>query len=958
MLARRGRRPGVDDGVELGVLLESEATLCPADPPRDTTMALWSSGGRHPLADEELILALPATKVVRRRTVPVKIVPLDEILIDLLTLPPHAPVGSSVRAWSVAARLALDLVARGRLTPDTTPDGHDTWRLGPLDPDDLRHQAELASALPPEAYCQPLDGSPLRLADPIDMVRAFGDAIADLLPRTRGASQAVGQLTFATSEPQPVAANTDWFDESRPAQHDVAVTLRLCPPDIVIDLVVDLDGSPASSEPTGHEEPFSAELVLQSADDPSLVLSAEDLWDAPDVVMARFADAEDAVLLTLRRAARIWPPLHRLLREARPSRLILTDDECDDLLGPVAADLAAAGLWVHWPVDLLSPLTVKPTVTSPQVERVTDAGLSLDVVLGWRASIDGVDLTPDELEQLAAAKRGVVRMRGRWIQADPATLERLRQTRSLSPGAALGVALGGTLVVDGEPIEADVDGPLADLGQRLAEFDFDRDQPEPEGFKAQLRPYQRRGLAWLAEMATLGLGGILADDMGLGKTIQLLALHLHIHTHPVAAGEQAKPTLVVCPTTLIANWERETVRFAPDVAVRRYHGRDRTLDDIAPDEIVITTYGVVRRDADELAAIDWGIVAADEAQAIKNPLSRSARSMRRLEAGVRFALTGTPVENQLSELWAICDWTTPGILGNLDQFQREVAIPIERHGDADVASWLSTLIRPFVLRRRKTDAGIAPDLPPKTETDRIVPLSAEQATLYKAVVDESLDRIHEAEGIHRRGLVLKLLTELKQICNHPAHYLKQPGPLVGRSAKLDALGELLDIVVDEGAATLVFTQYVEMGRLLANHLDARGLRVLFLHGSLGLTQRQAMVDEFQAGQADVFILSLKAGGTGLNLTEATHVVHYDRWWNPAVEDQASDRAWRIGQDKPVQIHRLICEGTIEDRIATLLNTKRDLADQVVGGGEAWISELDDDDLAALVAHGGPSQGGR
>ncbi|MCP4221731.1 MAG: SWF/SNF helicase family protein, partial [Actinomycetia bacterium] len=241
---------------------------------------------------------------------------------------------------------------------------------------------------------------------------------------------------------------------------------------------------------------------------------------------------------------------------------------------------------------------------------------------------------------------------------------------------------------------------------------------------------------------------------------------------------------------------------------------------------------------------------------------------------------------------------------------------------------------------------------------RIVPLSAEQATLYKAVVDESLDRIHEAEGIHRRGLVLKLLTELKQICNHPAHYLKQPGPLVGRSAKLDALGELLDIVVDEGAATLVFTQYVEMGRLLANHLDARGLRVLFLHGSLGLTQRQAMVDEFQAGQADVFILSLKAGGTGLNLTEATHVVHYDRWWNPAVEDQASDRAWRIGQDKPVQIHRLICEGTIEDRIATLLNTKRDLADQVVGGGEAWISELDDDDLAALVAHGGPSQGGR
>ena len=458
-------------------ILFAEATLCPADPPRDTTVALWSSGGRHPLADEEMTLVLPATKVVRRRSVPVKVVPLGEILADLLTVASRAPTGPSVKAWSVAARLAVDLVARGRLTPDVTPGGHDTWRLGPLDPDDLRRQAELALALPPEAYCRPLDGSPLRMADPIDMVRAFGDAIADLMPRTPGASQAAGHRAFAAVEPQPVGAHTDWFNESGTAHHDVTVTLRLCPPDI--NELVPLD----EGDRVADDEPFSAELVLQSADDPSLVVSSEDLWDAPEVVMSRFVDAEDVVLLTLRRAARIWAPLNRLLQQARPTRLTLTDEECDDLLGPVADDLAAAGLWVQWPADLLSPLTVKPTVASPQVERIVGGGFGLDAVLTWRASVAGSDLTPEELDQLAAAKRGVIRLRGRWVQADPASLQRLRQTRSLSPGAALGVALGGTLVVDGESIEADVDGPLADLGQRLADFDFDRDQPEPAASK-------------------------------------------------------------------------------------------------------------------------------------------------------------------------------------------------------------------------------------------------------------------------------------------------------------------------------------------------------------------------------------------------------------------------------------------------------------------------------------------
>jgi SNF2 family DNA or RNA helicase len=458
-----------------------------------------------------------------------------------------------------------------------------------------------------------------------------------------------------------------------------------------------------------------------------------------------------------------------------------------------------------------------------------------------------------------------------------------------------------------------------------------------------LRPYQQRGVEWLVEMASLGLGGVLADDMGLGKTVQVLGLHLALRGRG--------PTLVVCPTTLLGNWEREAARFAPGVPVRRHHGAARSLEGVAEDELVVTTYGVVRRDAAALAATAWGLVVADEAQAVKNPWSRTARALRTVGSGARMALTGTPVENRLSDLWALLDWTTPGLLGTLDDFQRTVATPIERDRDEEATERLAAIVKPFLLRRRKSDPDIAPDLPPKTETDRFVGLTTEQATLYRAVADELLDDVAEAEGIERRGRVLKLLTALKQICNHPAQYLGQEAPLRGRSGKLDAAVELLEVITDEASSALVFTQYVTMGRLLGAALDDVGIPSLFLHGSVPVRRRQEMVDEFQSGAPRVLVLSLKAGGTGLNLTRATHVLHYDRWWNPAVEDQASDRAWRIGQDQPVQVHRLVCEGTLEERIGVLLERKRALADAVVGGGEAWLSELSDDELATLVALG-------
>jgi hypothetical protein len=905
-----------------------EATLVAVDPPRRSWLGLWRADGVVERADAELELVVPAGSRVRRRRTPVRRLPIGEAVDALVARPAGEPASASIRAWTVAARLAVGLVARGRLLPAMTGDGLDVWRLGPLDPADVELRRQLIDALPPAAHALWLPGgSPLRMTSPAAAVAGFSDAVADVLPRTAAAAVAAGHRAFAATDGcVDVGASAGAWLESVAlgAGGEAGTALRLVPP-------------PA------EDGAFTAVLQLQSRRDPSLVVDAADLWTAPDVVASRFDEhAETTVLLALRRGARAWPPLGRLLHEARPAELGLDDDEVGELLGPVADDLAGAGIQVLWPAEVLAPLELRPHVATPAPAAVTSAGFTLDslVELRWRATVGGEDLTEAELALLAEAKRPLVRLRGRWVRADPARLARLRDRRPIGAGAALAAALGGTLSV-GEAVEAEVTGALADLAGRLRALDGGRRPDPPPGLEAVLRPYQERGLAWLAEMAELGLGGVLADDMGLGKTVQLLALHL-------ARRERGGPTLVVCPASLIGNWQREAARFAPSVPVRRFHGAGRTLDDLSGAELVLATYGVVRRDTAPLAGVRWGLVAADEAQAVKNPLSRTAKALRTIPADARFALTGTPVENRLSDLWAVLDWTTPGLLGPLERFRREVAVRVERDRDPDATRTFSALVRPFLLRRRKSDPTIAPELPPKTETDRFVPLSAEQATLYRAVAEETLERVAGAEGIERRGLVLNLLTALKQICNHPAQYLGQRGPLPGRSGKLDAATELLDVIAEEGEAALVFTQYVAMGRLLERHLGERGRRVLFLHGGVAVNVRQELVDRFQGGGADAFVISLKAGGTGLNLTRATHVVHYDRWWNPAVEDQASDRAWRIGQDRPVQVHRLITEDTMEERVAAVLATKREVADAVVGAGEGWISELGDEELADLV----------
>jgi SNF2 family DNA or RNA helicase len=483
----------------------------------------------------------------------------------------------------------------------------------------------------------------------------------------------------------------------------------------------------------------------------------------------------------------------------------------------------------------------------------------------------------------------------------------------------------------------------------LPDEELEETQESPE-FVGELRHYQRRGLSWLQFLAKLGLGGVLADDMGLGKTATTLA-HLL---------ERPGPHLVICPLSVVRNWKRESERFTPKLDVVIHHGATRSKTLASPDselfvtnperQLVITTYGLLPRDLEHLGSIKWSTVVLDEAQMVKNPNTKAAKAVRLLDAEQKLALTGTPVENRLSELWAILDAVNPGLLGSLTKFRDKFGTPIERHHDLEAAARLRRMTQPFILRRTKADKRLLPDLPDKIEQIAYAKLTKEQATLYQKIVDQLLHDAEQESGMKRRGLVLAALMRLKQVCNHPAHALKDGSRLAGRSGKLTRFDELVTDLLDQGERALVFTQFREMGELLRQHISEQfGFDAPFLHGGVTRTRRDSMVDEFQDGSGPpLLLISLKAGGTGLNLTAASQVIHYDRWWNPAVEDQATDRAWRLGQLRTVNVHKLVCEGTVEERIGQVIDDKRKLADAVVGTGEAWLSELSTNDLRDLV----------
>ncbi|MFH8868393.1 SNF2-related protein [Streptomyces griseus] len=987
-----GGAEGASRTVDAGRLLRCAAVFLPGPVPRDGRVAFWDpladpgpwpadgapdrSGTPFAHAEPDGTDPVPCTTArltvvrpdpadgpgsARAVTTPAALLPVADALPLLVRARRHGSAHPATRCWGAAALHALQLVARGRLLPGLTADGHDAWRAGPRDAEDVAHLRAVAAALPPEGHAVPLPGSgPLRLPDPEALIGVFLDAVADTLPRTPAA--ALMGAPFAAREAQHLPHAAAWAVEvASGLDAGVRVSLRL---DLSAYELFDTadtyalaasreepetDGGAARPEDPAVRHAAAAVVQVHSLADPTYVVDAAALWHGtagePFGPRARV----DAVL-ALRRAARVWAPLERLLGQPAPDVLALTEDELYELLSDAGSRLAAAGVEVHWPRELARSLTAT-AVVRPAPGSAADGTSFFDAehlfAFDWQLSLGEERLTEAEMDALAEAHRPVVRLRDQWVVVDPALVRkaRKRELGLLDPVDALAVALTGSAEVDGERVDAVPAGALAALRTRL--LGQDATIAPPPGLDATLRDYQLRGLAWLDRMTSLGLGGCLADDMGLGKTITLIALHLH-RAHP-------SPTLVVCPASLLGNWHREINRFAPGVPVRRFHGTDRTLSD--PDGgFVLTTYGTMRSSAPRLAEQSWGLVVADEAQHVKNPHSSTAKALRTIPAPARIALTGTPVENNLSELWALLDWTTPGLLGPLKAFRARHARIVENTGTAaglgneEAVERLSRLVRPFLLRRKKSDPGIAPELPPKTETDHPVSLTREQATLYEAAVRETMAQIEAAEGIARRGLVMKLLTSLKQICNHPAQYLKEePTRLTGRSGKLALLDELLDTILSEDGSVLIFTQYVTMAKLLSAHLASRAIPSQLLHGGTPVAERERMVDRFQSAEVPVFLLSLKAAGTGLNLTRAAHVVHFDRWWNPAVEEQATDRAYRIGQTQPVQVHRIIAEGTVEDRIAELLESKRVLADAVLGSGESALTELSDRDLADLVS---------
>jgi superfamily II DNA or RNA helicase len=867
-----------------------------------------------------------------RRTLSLPIVSAVPVLTKALAREATHP---SVGLLGASAHFALRLVAAGKF--EQTGQGWAPVIVG----DDVQRLRLLAES-------RTYDGVDSEAAEAL--VWSMVAAVVDAMPA--GSAQGTARraaTAVAPTQQRPIAERL----RERLERHREVVPDDV-PAEVSVSLRVEAD------EESLTEGVLRVVLQVHDEANPLHLADAAVLWRDDPRQHGFGPQTRSQVAMRLGDASRAWPPLQRMRFQASPTEMDLEGDEIGSLLADGVAALKEIGVDVMWPRALGRELTARPVVDSrprPGGSREEALNTGLFAVADlfsfkWQLAIGDEPLTDEEMDELAQATAPVLKLRGSWTIVDPgiARKARKRLLRQATPAEALGAALTGVAEVESATSDVIVGATLAKLRDRVADVGQGEPVAVPAALQATLRDYQRRGLTWLADLTAMGLGGCLADDMGLGKTITLIALHLHRAAAGSAEGTTGGPTLVVCPTSLMGNWEAEVARFAPGVSVRRHHGSQRDLDDVS-DGIVLTTYGTMRRDAKLLAEVPWDLVVADEAQHLKNPASSTARNIRLIPSRARVALTGTPVENDLSELWAILDWVVPGLLGSRKAFRKAWAAPIEA-GIQVTTKQFADLIAPFLLRRRKTDPGIAPELPAKTETDHLLSLTKEQTVLYESYVRDTMERIERLPGDDpaRRGLILMMLTGLKQICNHPAQFLKQnQGRIAGRSQKIELLDEVIETATSEDGAVLVFTQYVAMARLLEAHWAATGIEHHFLHGGTPVRERERMVASFQAGDVPVFLLSLKAGGTGLNLTRADHVAHVDRWWNPAVEDQATDRAYRIGQTKPVQVHRLVMRGTLEERIALLLDQKRSLAEAVLGRGEAALTELSDAELRDLVS---------
>ena len=876
-----------------------------------------------------------------------------DLLLEIAYL--HA---SSDGVWTLSAELQFlaevaSGIARwvysGRVVPMVQPaDGNCSagWVL--VDDGPIRAwRTQLQACLPPILRAQVVDG---RTSAAADVLADLMDELCDAIVRaTLGLSP---PRAASSAHPLVQALDTgESLGSAEPGTRELAAGLRrwaassaLDTPDVVFRLT-----EPAEDDAPSGRPRWLLETCLRTEDTAPVALRT----------LPRSAANDSLALHALGRAMTAYPPLRRHTPNMHEHVLSLSTAQAVDFVAKGAPALRAAGITVLLPRawTRLDP-TLALQVSAPAASAAVDAGaVGMDQLLGyqWRLAVGEITLSKSEMTALTKAKAPLVRLRGEWVQLDPTALARAARyvAAQANTEATLGQLLGALTGTDPPPV------PVVDVqatgwlgGGRVTPVDV------PAGLQAELRPYQQRGLDWLAFMSRLGLGVVLADDMGLGKTVQVLALQLH--------EKSGSPTLVVCPMSVVGNWQREAERFAPQLRVLVHHGADRLRGDslravAGRAELVLTTYPLLARDRDELAAVHWDRVILDEAQHVKNAATGQARAARALTARHRVALTGTPVENRLEDLRALLDFVNPGMLGSAQAFRARFAVPIEREHDASAIARLRAATAPFVLRRVKTDPAVITDLPSKLEMTVRANLTAEQAALYKAVVEDMLGKIAESQGVQRKALVLSTLTRLKQVCNHPAQFLADGSSVLRRgrhrSGKLDLIQDVLHSVLGEGERVLMFTQFRQFGELVAPWIEEEfGVLVPFLHGGVSKRRRDAMVEQFQrADGPPVMLLSLKAGGTGLNLTAANHVVHLDRWWNPAVENQATDRAFRIGQRRDVQVRKLVCVGTVEERIDALITSKRELADLAVGG-ERWVGELGSEALRELLTLGDEAVG--
>jgi SNF2 family DNA or RNA helicase len=959
-------------------------------------------------------------------TVPTRMVPIDRVVEVLSALADDDALQASdvvltdsVEFFAEAARLVRYLLVQQRFVPAlrqrATGDMDGAWMPWVSDESNAQRVSKLVAAMPPSARCAVdrfnHEAWPI-VEDFLDTLtdcvcrqalhaENFFESVEDRDPSAdphvawlRGLLGHSTEIKTAPSSRQEIPRRVrGWIGllEDRGTGSSWRLLLRLNEPAEAM--------LPTGAKPDESELEWNVTFHLQSVDRPSLVLEASDLWllagDALTVQGKRVEGPQEIILKELGRASRLYRRLEEALEDSQPSQLSLSTKQAYEFLREVRPILMEQGFAVQVPDWWDSPMarlgarlrvdSGEPDAADAQGRTATSSAAGTQLGLGalvkyrWEIAVGDTSLSLHEFEALAAKRTPLVRVNGRWVEIRPEDVQnaikfiRENPGGEMSVGDALRMAYASDLKDTGIPvIGLEASGWLqAFLASEANAQSLAAIEP-PKSFLGTLRPYQTRGVSWMAFMERLGFGLCLADDMGLGKTIQLLALMAHEREHAGQPLPSPGPTLLLVPMSVVGNWIHETKRFCPHLRVVVHHGTDRllgqTLIDAASNaDLVITTYALAHRDRETLSQINWWRIVLDEAQYIKNPAAKQTQAVRSFKGARRVALTGTPVENRLAELWSIMDFLNPTYLGTAGGFRQRFGVAIERYHDKARSEQLRGLIRPFVLRRLKTDPTVVADLPEKVESREYCHLTSEQASLYESCVRRMLAEVEEAEGIQRRGLVLSALIKLKQICNHPAQLLKDhdkdvedasdentpKGAVVvqpSRSGKCIRLVEMLDEVLAEGDKALVFTQFRQMGHMLQGMLRHQlGRDVLFLHGGTTQAQRQSIIETFQKeGTAPILILSLKAGGVGLNLTAATHVFHFDRWWNPAVENQATDRAYRIGQTRTVQVHKFVVRGTLEERIDQMIESKTALAENIIGSGEQWLTELDTSQLREIL----------